>query len=143
MDKKLTPTYIEQNYKLMPLSKFTKELFNKAKYIVTLGYDVHYGDTANTRKVETCEMEIFSPTESVWKRLWLYKGNWDVVEEGDFGNKPYTFEEVKDRMRLFSSEGFYYIPKENTMKGFKTATYGKKSHRDNITQLENSVRKMF
>lgn len=30
-----------------------------------------------------------------------------------------------------------------TQKGFKTATYGRKGRRDSITQLEDSVRKMF
>lgn len=32
---------------------------------------------------------------------------------------------------------------EETYRGYKTAVYGRKGHRDSITQLENSVRKMF
>ena len=45
--------------------------------------------------------------------------------------------------RIMKSDSTVEAVEAKSLKGFKTSTYGKKGHRDNITQLENSVRKMW
>lgn len=57
----------------------------------------------------------------------------------------FAIEERNTRNSLYPNGiKVYYYPKSlQTNKGYKTAVYGKKPQRDSITQLENSVRKMF
>lgn len=68
--------------------------------------------------------------------------NWNLCDFDMFldilngGNKVILNAEIPKELN-----GCKVTPK--TYKGFKTATYGRKGHRDSITQLENSVRKMF
>lgn len=86
-----------------------------------------------------------------------YRGdNWFINRAGkwmvDDYKHQYTSEELAKKLNA-EFEHMYknnrmpailtHIPNEVKMKGYKTAVYGKKEHRDNITQLENSVRRMF
>lgn len=135
-------------------------IFEKNGYVRTLKFDA--GTISDERRMKATSIpknpysihirgeyfyqnpvDTLIPLNALLNAVWLINDTKKIVvkfynivpAKKQYGGHEYnTTDEILVKKLEFDKE---------EMKGYKTAVYGKKSHRDNITQLENSVRKMF